>query len=346
MKELTIDPTALSGGDCFHITATNILNFYNYEYATSIWKQCGLVYSKNGPKGTGVIRPYLLNRTQEMRWIHNVNLVKEKRLSKNDFVNKISMLINKGTPVMVNVDSYYLKYNPFFQKRHLNHYVIAFHINANDIRVVDDSYNFKGTLTIDELYNATVSKTELFDIHGEIMHFQLKNSKRLLTSEDYLNVIKYNYLLMSGDINEQKINEILVSLEKFQLPIVNWSKTIFGIPALYELIKDYRSFTLEVKNIDEEFFFNMYAMLTFMSNSRYLFRIFLEGAPNNININEEILFKLKKSTQLWKVSSNMMIKGMYKDGNDMIERMLNKLDEIITWEKLIVKDLDSYINNN
>lgn len=236
--------------------------------------------------------------------------------------------LKQDIPVVVAVDVYYLKYTPYYYKKHSIHsIIIAGYEEENDkIYVIDwyPSWYFKGEITKNELDMARNSLNDHDGILSGIpINYQSSVICRSDFSEDEIKLIK---------------NQLEKTLNKFYQ--VNSDKNaVKGELNGYRAINEISVFLEDNMSLKGQkrvkFLEYMYEKLYFIYSRKELFYWFLERVEDEYPIisvrnTQDALEKTMKS---WKIILSLIIKCTIKNTNDDYEKILIIMEQIMAEEK-------------
>jgi len=319
LKELTPLASHSNGVDCRHLSVFNLLNYKQYSHFESVWKQCGLFYTKPTDDAPGLLRSKYLNIEEEMHLVHNIDAFSLKTIDSQGFINDCLKSIKHNDPIIVYVDTYYLKGNFYFQKKHMLHTVILADVEDDIFTLVDDTfYQIYQLEKTDFLKTANIKRDDKYVYN--YLTFSLKNAKDILETKDFLKVINQNKIYLSGDLKEEQLQK-LSNLHR------DYPVKITGMNAITQFVKDYKYFETE-QEISQEIYYSLYLSLMELANYHYRYFSFLKFCKLKDPDIDELLDLLEDMSQEWRVSSNMMLKAMYKNDLNLFKRMLRKVENI------------------
>lgn len=314
MKEMT--PLRLSGMNCMHLSINSILNYKSIPNPRTVWKQCGMVYTKSNGQLFGELNGSYKSVEDELEWVHNLKVINSVNKDSTTFLKEIKFMIESGEPVIVFVDCYHLENNIFFQERHIMHTIVLVDYSENSFTYVDNAYYSKGEINVGTLIKAAGSDYEqtkepvFYFLYVQVNEF---NSAR---KDDYIDVIAQNTKEIKGfNSSEIKLDRGLMEIK--------------GYKGLQSIVKDFNL----IIDIDLEInqYYDIYSTIADTSNNHYLFANFLEEGIIYFPQIQRISSALIPVAQDLKVISNMVLKGITGNRELMINRIITKLEN--TYEK-------------
>lgn len=321
LKELEPLSNLYSGFNCINLSISNILKYKNYPYFKSIWKQCGIHFYLPIDNSLGRLNGHYIPMKDELNLVHGVVLQSEEENDFETYISKVSKLVELGEPVFIYVDSYKLQHTN--TPNSMLHCLLVTGIDQGAFLVVDDAYNFKGEISKEELYRATkfdYGWPDKWTVIPNYSYVALNSAVYELNESDYYQMISLNNKINNNKVSEKELESIFTIPEGFNL--------VLGVDGMKAFINNCRDYVLS-NPLDRPIFNKLYSDLSNVANVHYLYAEFLKEAAV---YNEEFL-KLSEQYQHlgqgWKIASNMMLKGMMKRHEEMMERMLNKVTILI-----------------
>lgn len=321
LKDLEPLSNLYSGFNCINLSISNILKYKNYPYFKSIWKQCGIHFFLPIDNSLGRLNGHYIPLKDELNLVHGIALKNEEENDLETYISKVSKLVELGEPVFIYVDSY--KLNHTNTPNSMLHCLLVIGVEQDAFLVVDDAYNFKGKISKTELYQSTkfdYGWPKKWTVSPNFSYISLNSATYELNENDYYHIISLNNKINNNNISDEEL------------------KTIFNIPEGYKLImgiEGMKAFSSNCKEyvrsntLNRPIFNKLYSDLSNVANVHYLYAEFLKEASvfnkEFLNLSEEY----QHLGQGWKVASNMMLKGMMKRHEEMMERMLNKVTNLI-----------------
>lgn len=236
--------------------------------------------------------------------------------------------LNKDIPVVVAVDVYYLKFTPYYYKKHSIHsIIIAGYEKENDIIYVIDWYPpwcFKGEITKNEL---DLARNSLNEHDGILSGIPINYESIVITRggfcEDEIKLIK------------EQINS---TLGKFYLD-KSKNNITKGEYHGYQAINEISVFLEDNMSLDSseriKFLENIYEKLYFVCSKKKLFYWFLERVEDEYPIIsvEKTLDSLESTMKLWKTLQSLIIKCTIKNTDAAYEKILITMEQVIQEEK-------------
>lgn len=309
-------PNRQSGYNCRHLTINTILNFFEYPYTSSIWKQCGLNYVRKNGDIIGELSPNYLDWTEEISWLSGLDLVQISNEDDLLFISTLQNILIEGYPIILNVDLFYMENSIYYEQKHAYHYITLIEIIDEECLILDDTYNFKGKISISSLLKCV--KSENFNIYNN-GYYIVQNYIKNLDKEDLYEIIKLNVTHLKGNAQHTGI----ISVGIFNKELKSIDKSQYS----YELYQD------------------IYTSLSRISSSRFAYSNFLSGFNNLHDDVGELAETYFELSQKWQVGANMVLKGTVKNSEDYFQRMINKLDEISTMEQQCLSLSESFLDN-
>jgi hypothetical protein len=240
--------------------------------------------------------------------------------------SSLQKLINSNTPVIVELDQYYLPYHPAYKNKHMKHYSLLIGINKG--YVLSD---FEGNryLTYDSFKNANIMSNYL------IIELKLPDKKKCYSKDKIVCLIKRNI------IYGLEIDELIVKKEFKMNPALENEKIILGINGIFkfsqEIIKSLMEIETEVrKKIIMDYTNNIYEIII----QRYWHITFWESSikyfgkeENNI---KKLVDNIKDLVHNWKIIKNLFHKTMVMEQWDILERISRRIGDIVLQEESIL----------
>jgi hypothetical protein len=309
-------PNRQSGYNCRHLTINTILNFFEYPCTSSIWKQCGLNYIKKNGDIIGELFSNYLDWTEEISWLSGLNIVQINNDDDLLFISSLKNILIDGYPIILNVDLFFMENSIYYEQKHAFHYITLIEIIDEECLILDDTYNFKGKISINSLLRCV--KSEEFNIFNN-GYYLVQNHIKILDKKDLSEIIQLNVNHLKGNAQHTGI----ISVEIFN----NELKLIDKNQYSYKLCQD------------------IYTSLSRISSSRFAYSNFLFGFNNLHDDVRELAETYFELSQKWQVGANMILKGTVKNREDYFQRMINKLDEISTMEQQCLSLSESFLDN-
>ncbi len=316
---------------CFKNCFLNVLKFYGFENA-EYFIECSMDWTfskveesedKFGYQfSTGNPYSSLLNPFDQA-----VNYLSKNEASIGEIwkMNKKSM--DENIPVIVQVDVFYLKYTPYYKKKHSFHSLIMaeYKERENEVSIIDwyKPWYFKGKIKLEELNLARDSQNEYDGLFSG-------------------NPINYLYAeINSEELKREKISTLKLIEKSVQDNLVkyytgrqenNVYKGYYAINEIAKLIENNKCFDLEKK---AEFLEDLYNKLYFVPTRKKLFLWYLERINKDFSLIyvEQVKLQLRDSINLWKVLLSLIIKCSMSNDDRIYENILIKIREIVMKEK-------------
>lgn len=245
-------------------------------------------------------------------------------------------MIESGYPLIITTDSYYIPYLNYYKKSHGRHCFIAsgFNENNNNPYVVDccDAWFYKGEMDIEDFYKARSSKNE-FD-GGIFSGMPIKNN--------------WSYIKKEGleELDSKEAVRELLNLSYEQYSSDGLGNCLYGINAMKEVLNWLDS----LKDIDIEErknkIRNIYYQIYWPVRRKLFFSFYVKKAVENgllSNESIEISNRCKSLFDTWEVFSKFILKHSYVGKEQSVDKIKEKLREIIELEEELVSLLGSYI---
>lgn len=327
------------GVDCRHKSVLNVLKFkelYNFEY---VWKQSGIFYNKYSQNEPGIIKGKYMKLQDELEMINNIHASSFKTKSKKELLHGLKATLSLQEPIILYVDTFNFVKNPYYQNKKMLHTITLTNYENGKFSYVDDTFFDTNQLSEEELVEAAwVTRAD------EGMYYYLTISileaYLNLGIKDYLYVIDKNTRYMVGRLSEAEKSE----LQLRQSTIKRYPTTVVGIEAINNFISDYNELLQREDVIPDKIYNMTYLTMMELSNCHFRYAEFLKPGIDLEEVFMELVELLQDAAQDWKISSNMMIKAMYKKDNSMFHRMLGKVKKTIPKEQKIIELSDSLLS--
>ena len=315
---------------CFKNCFLQILEYYGVQNAkyfldcTTDWtyqvdENHDVVFGTGDPY-SGFIQPY-----DNLVKIYTTDEISKDEIWKNN-IEKIT----NGIPIIIAVDIFYLKYTPYYQKKHSYHSAV---LTGYD-EVTDEFY-------LVDWYPPWFYK-------GKISREELEDARKSLNEGDgVLSGVPIKYLY--AEVEKKEINESIENLIKIQLQknIYQYyntddnqyeTKGYIAIKSVMEKIEEY------IRNSNEEqksFFEKIYGELFFTPYRKKLFYWYLNNAFSDLNNFGFVkpLSVLDETISEWKGLLSLLIKCSMLASNENLELLLNRCQEILEKEKKLSYEL-------
>lgn len=315
---------------CYKNCFLQILEYYGVQNAkyyldcTTDWtcqtgKNEGIVFGTGDPFSSFIppfddhVKIYTTDdRTKEQIWKDNIES------------------INNGTPVVIAVDIFYLKYTPYYQKKHSYHSAVltGYDEFTDEFYVVDwyPPWYFKGKISRDELENSRGSENDGDGIlSGDPIKYLFAEIDRVDYSESMRDLIQA---------------QIQRNMDLYYKGVES-DGTVKGYKAINSMIdKIEESFTY-TKEKQKGFFENLYSQLFFTPYRKKLFHWYLNNAYvelNNFGFEKPIRI-LDETINTWKVFLSLIIKCSMVSSEKNLELLVKRCTEIIEKEKQLGYEL-------
>lgn len=255
-----------------------------------------------------------------------------RHLSKNELsVDQIwesnKKSLDQNIPVIAQVDVFYLKYTPYFKKKHSFHSLILAGYNElmKEVYVIDwyKPWYYKGSLSFEELHIARDSENErdgLFS--GNPINYLYSEIDRNKWSTDIV------------DTRELICKSIQDNLDKYYLGKieVNDYKGYYAIYEIAKLIEKNLVLDLEHRT---KFLEDLHQKLYFIVTRKRLFQGYVEKINKDFPFIyvEPVKKQLLDSIQLWKILLSLIIKCSMSNDESLYENIISKMHDIIMKEK-------------
>ncbi len=233
-------------------------------------------------------------------------------------------VIQKGIPVVIAVDIFYLSYTPYYQKKHSYHSAIlsGYNKSKNKFFVIDwyPPWYFKGMISKEKLDVARSSLNE---------------------GEGILSGIPINYLYTEVEREGFQASTKFLIQEQIQK---NLNQYYYGVESS-DLIKGYKAINAIINNIEERFgcakeeqtlfFETLYEQLFFVPTRKRLFRWYLGNVLSDYKSYglSVAIQALEESITGWKKLLSLLIKCSMNCSETNFELLINQFGEIIQMEK-------------
>lgn len=320
LKELNpID--RFTGANCLHLSIGNMIRYKGYNNFKGVWKQCALYYLKESGTKIGDLKGWYMSIEDDLK-IDNIDYVCVSVDNYEDLLNQINAQLLLEEPVLLFVDTYHLPDNIHYNKNHHLHTIIITYSENDLYTYVDDGYGYIGKISKNSLISAAQRIYFSPKIPFLYSTINVKNEKPKI--KELHSIIENNLNILNGVGNQ----------ELFDRENQNNSEIVIGIDSINSFIEDLEIFLQNnPNNISEDVFLFLYNILLSVSTTRYRYADFLHYHPHINYSNESILIEIYKELgQDWRVSSNMVLKGMHKKDIEMLFRTINKLKYICSKE--------------
>lgn len=244
--------------------------------------------------------------------------------SKNELWNSNKKLLEDNLPVVAATDVYYLKYTPYYHKKHSFHsLILAGYEEKNEEVYVIDWYKpwyFKGSLSLEELDMARDSENEKDGIlSGNPIHYLYAQIEPKDWNADTQELINISL--------QDNLNKFYQGNTDFIL--------YKGYKAINEIAK------LLEHNIDldfdsrAKFLEDMYNKLYFVISRKKLFSWYLDEIHKDFPLIyvDDVKRKSNESIQIWKNVLSLLIKCSMLNNNTTYEKMILEMQKCIIKEK-------------
>lgn len=245
-------------------------------------------------------------------------------------------MIESGYPLIITTDSYYISYLQFYKKSHGRHCFIVAGFNENNLNpyIVDccDTWCHKGEMDLNEFYMARSSKNE-FD--GGIFSGMSIDNNWAYIKKDGWNEFDSQYA----------VREVLkLSYEQYDND--GSDDCLDGISAMKEVLK----WLDNLKTIDIEERKNkiryLYNQLFWTIKRKNLFSFYIRKAIEENLLPKEyfvIADRSKDLYEMWDLFSKFILKHSFIGKEQSVDKIKDKLCEIIVLEEELITLISGYI---
>lgn len=234
--------------------------------------------------------------------------------------------IEDDYPIIITVDSYYLKHLPFYQKSHGRHCMIAVGEENNKPIIIDwnEPWYYKGEIELEEFFQARNSQNEADG--GVFSGDAIRNNWAV--------VEKHNWKMQ----NEVLINDFLEGT-KLQYKHSSKRDIYYGIDAYLKLMDILEN----IKSIDDvesrkRELKQMYNALYWSVKKKVFFNFYLHQIIEKRMISSDYTVVYYYSQELsneWAKFLNFILKHSFIGSDNSIEKIKGKLSELIEKEKYL-----------
>lgn len=326
-----MDPlNGAAGADCIHASVFNILRFKGFTNYEEVWKQCGIIYTKQNRNELGVLRGKYMNFVDELHWIHRIRLVPFYTKNSDEFINGIINQLEQSQPVLIHVDVYNLVDNQFYKKKSTIHMITIVDYKNGIFTYLDETYIKKSTISRNNLLDASWVNRNFEDQYN---YFIVDLSEaRIPEVSDRYRVLDKNLQYLSGNVSKVQLRVLESELYPHQPNI------IVGINAIKMFLDDYKEVFSDFHISGGKYFDPIYLSFLNLSISHYRFAAFLAGNGEYSKLFHSTIEGLKDVSQEWKVASNMLIKALYKQDNSMVDRMIIKVEKLMKDQHHLIQE--------
>lgn len=314
---------------CFKSCYFNVLNYYGVKNA-EYYIECSLDWTFRKVEESEDEFKYQFSTGDSYSSFYkpfdqSVHYLSKKELSIEEIweINKKS--IDNDIPVIAQVDVFYLKYTPYFGKKHSFHALIlaGYEELTKEVYVIDwyKPWYYKGCLSFEELNLARDSENERDGLFSG-------NPINYLYSEIDRN--KFDKM----DTPQLIAKSIQDNLDKYYLGKIegNAYKGYYAINEIAKLLEKNISLDLDHRT---RFLEDLHQKLYFIVTRKKLFYWYVE------KINKDFPFiyvdhvkkQLSDSIELWKVLLSLIIKCSMSNDDSIYENIITKMHDIIIKEK-------------
>lgn len=195
-----LQPNVIEGQDCFHLSVSNMLRYKGYLDYLSVWKQCGLFYTKPQSSLIGQLFANYMPRPNELKWCHNVEMATIYFDSPSQFLDELLRWVNRQEPILVNVDAIAIGSSRHFSQVHHIQSMTIVDASDRDLTVLSDIERFKGTIEKECLLRAVGFDRDIASATGlqpSISLISVTNT-RPLGPATVLEVVQRNIRMLEG----------------------------------------------------------------------------------------------------------------------------------------------------
>ena len=231
--------------------------------------------------------------------------------------------IEKDYPIIVTVDSYYLKHLPFYEKSHGRHCMVVVGEVEDNAIVVDwqAPWFYKGKVDLEELFAARNSQNEADG--GVFSGNAIKNNWAYIEKEGW-------------EAEPSQLVKEIIEVTKHQYTKFIENDTFYCIDA-YKKIKEYFGRLIEYDVTErKKRIKNMYNALYWPVRKRNFFNFYIKRAIDDKVLSSDNIGVYDYSVQLfddWTLFLNFVLKHSFIGKDSSIEKIVAELDKLIDKEE-------------